>query len=223
MGIQDDLNSILGSKGLSVGEVAISEKTKPSKIDDAISLRLKDILNSYISFIKENPIPNDKGYVNHLMMGYFGQVIEGIEIEEEVGTEVLKGGKEFGSSERDIIKHLSNLKPIPEGSTEDKQDFVKSVFEELYDTKSVVRTNLFFKDSIPEVRDWLEKKEKNKLKKPKKSKFLPEQKSDKSVDLTESLMQCLSRDEEVKVPEETRKMILEKVDLGLFKELMKTL
>ena len=83
-------------------------------------------------------------------------MLEGIEIELALGDK-LKAKGEFGRSDRDVIQHLQGLTPIPPGTVEQQQKFIKNVFNIYFDRNHVVRGNLFFMDAIPEVREWINK------------------------------------------------------------------
>ncbi len=115
--------------------------------------QLIPIIQSYIDFLQINPFQENNE--NLMAIGYFKQIIEGIEIELLLYDKLTEKG--FGRTDRDVIQHLQGLKPIPNGSIEEQQSFIKDVYNTYYDLNHKVRNNLFFMDSIPEVREYLEK------------------------------------------------------------------
>lgn len=130
---------------------------KYAQLKDANTL--KSIIQSYIDFTQQSPVYQGKeDCENHMLVAYFEQMIEGIDIETVMYDKLVE--KSFGHTDRDIIRHLQNLEPIPNGTNEEKANFIKNVYETLFDRNHVVRENLFFMDAIDEVRDWLDKNSK---------------------------------------------------------------
>lgn len=81
-----------------------------------------------------------------LMDSFFDQLIDGIVYEIYFKEKIQK-------ADREIIKHLGKLKPITKEMTyEEKLKIIKSEFERLYDKNHPVRNNLFYMDTIEEVR-----------------------------------------------------------------------
>lgn len=120
---------------------------------------LKSVIQSYIDFIQQFPVCEwEEECENNMMVAYFEQMIEGIDIETVMYDKLVE--KSFGSTDRDIIRHLQSLEPIPNGTNEEKANFIKNVYKTYFDSNHVVRGNLFFMDAIAEVREWLDKNSK---------------------------------------------------------------
>jgi len=128
---------------------------KYAQIKDADTL--KSIIQSYIDFAQQFPV-FEEDYKNAVLTAYFEQIIEGIDIEIVLYDKLVEKG--LGSTDRDIIQHLQGLQPLPNGTDEEKASIIRNVFETYYDRNNVVRGNLFFMDSILEVRDWMSKNSK---------------------------------------------------------------
>ena len=76
---------------------------------------------------------------------YFEQIIDGM-IYDLYFPELLK------KHNREIIKHLGELPEFTEGmSDEEKMKICKKVFDRLNDKEHLVRINLFYMNSIPEI------------------------------------------------------------------------
>ena len=118
---------------------------------------LISIIQSYIDFIKQFPV-YEEDYKKALAIAYFEQIIEGINIETVLYDKLVEKG--FGRTDRDIIQHLQDLQPLSSGADEENANLIRNVFETYYDRDNVVRGNLFFMDSIPEVWDWMSKNSK---------------------------------------------------------------
>jgi len=118
---------------------------------------LISIIQSYIDFINQFPV-YEEDYKNSLTIAYFEQIIEGIKIEMVLYDKLTEKG--FGRRDRDIIQHLQDLQPLSSGADEENANLIRNVFETYYDRDNVVRGNLFFMDSIPEVWDWMSKNSK---------------------------------------------------------------
>ena len=131
-------------------------KTKKfAQLKDANAL--KSIIQSYIDFLQQFPV-YEEDYKNSLTIAYFEQIIEGIKIEMVLYDKLTEKG--FGRRDRDIIQHLQDLQPLSSGADEENANLIRNVFETYYDRDNVVRGNLFFMDSIPEVWDWMSKNSK---------------------------------------------------------------
>lgn len=77
---------------------------------------------------------------------YFEQIIDGMVFELYFEEELKEAG-------RDVLKYLTDLKPITDDmSDEQKLEIIESEFNRLYDKDHPVRNNLFYMDSIPEIR-----------------------------------------------------------------------
>jgi hypothetical protein len=132
-------------------EIKLSARPKlfNKTVDTAEGDRIISILKSYIDFITNNPITND--YRDIAIKSYFNEMIIGIEVEKNVGDK-MKNITDFGASDKDIIQHLRNLPPIPNTTIEEQKNFIKNIYETYNDQNHIVRGNLFFMDSIPEVK-----------------------------------------------------------------------
>lgn len=98
---------------------------------------------NYILFFKLKEITKSE---NELIPIYFEQVIDGM-VYELYFPELLKKQK------REIIQHLGELPEITDEMNEAKKlEIIRSVFNRLNDKNHPVKTNLFYMDSIPEIR-----------------------------------------------------------------------
>jgi hypothetical protein len=105
----------------------ISKNTKPF-----------ELIVDYILFLKSQPA--DK------MSFYFEQFIDGMVYELYFENEIKQAGC-------DILKYLDDLPEInDEMADEEKMKIITKVFNKHYDKESPVRKNLFFMDSVEEVR-----------------------------------------------------------------------
>lgn len=108
--------------------------------------------------VNQNPFINIVDYIlflktkyglksNHkLKYLYLEQLIDGMVFELYFENEVKKAG-------RDILKHLTNLTPITDDmSDEQKMQVITQTFNELYDKNHPVRQNLYYMDTIEEIR-----------------------------------------------------------------------
>lgn len=97
----------------------------------------------YIFFLKSRTF-ND--LTDKLMPVYFEQIIDGMVYE-------LYFNEKLCRHQRDIIKYLGNLPDISSMMSDTQQlDTIRAVFKRLNDREHPVRINLFFMDSIPEIR-----------------------------------------------------------------------
>lgn len=89
-------------------------------------------------------------FLNHgeklLLVSYFEELIDGLVYELYFPDDIKKADKE-------ILKHLGELKPITDGmSDEEKLAVIQSEFDRLYDPKHPVRNHLETLDSVEVVR-----------------------------------------------------------------------
>jgi len=142
----------------------IIKTKKYAQLKDANTL--KSIIQSYIDFLQQNPVLSEdepegsifKNKQSDFMIAFFNVLIDGIKIEELFFDKLTEKG--FGRKDRDVIQHLQGITPIPEGTEEDKVNFIREIFNLYYDISHPVRNNLFYMDSIPEVNEWLDKNSK---------------------------------------------------------------
>ena len=141
--INHSFHSLKMSGGyLNISPALIKQLPLPKKNN---TINKKSIITfvTYLEFIttdvsKDN---NDK-----LLIAYFQQIIDGI-VYEIYFPELLK------KHNREIIKHLGELPELKEGMSDDeKLKICKAVFNRLDDKSHPVRNNLFYMNSIPEIR-----------------------------------------------------------------------
>lgn len=100
-------------------------------------------LVDYIIFLKSQPLED---VTDKLMPIYFEQIIDGMVYELYLGELLREHGRE-------IIKHLGELPEINEDMSDaQKMETIRDVFKRLNDREHPVRINLFYLDSIPEIR-----------------------------------------------------------------------
>ena len=81
-----------------------------------------------------------------MIFNFFEQLLDAVVFE-------LYFPEELKSANKEILKHLGDLKPITdEMSPEEKLAIIQSEFERLYDPNHPVRNNIETLDSIEEVR-----------------------------------------------------------------------
>jgi hypothetical protein len=101
------------------------------------------ILSKYLIFLLNK---NLKNVSEQLMSNFFEQIIDGM-VYELYFPELLK------KHNRVIIKHLGELPEFTDSMTdEQKMKICKKVFDRLNDKEHPVRINLFYMNSIPEIR-----------------------------------------------------------------------
>lgn len=87
-----------------------------------------------------------KSFNSPLMVSYFESLVDGLVYELYFPDDIKKADKE-------ILKHLGELKPITDGmSDEEKLAVIQSEFDRLYDPKHPVRNHLETLDSVEVVR-----------------------------------------------------------------------
>lgn len=102
-----------------------------------------EIIVDYILHLKKITLETTN---QKLMPIYFEQILNGM-VYELYFEDILK------KHDKDILKYLNDLKPISdEMNDEDKLNIITSQFNILNDIKHPVRNNLFFMDSIEEVK-----------------------------------------------------------------------
>jgi len=119
-------------------------KQLPIKIVDKEKQKPFEILVDYIIFLKQQNL-KDMGIKYELMPIYFEQIINGM-VFELYFEDLLK------KHNRDVIQYIDNLVDISDTPDENKLEVIKKVFDELNHLKHPVRNNLFYMDSIPEIR-----------------------------------------------------------------------
>jgi len=82
----------------------------------------------------------------HASLSFFEQLIDGMVFELYFEEEVKKAG-------RDILKYLTDLTPITDNMNDNqKMQIITKTFNELYDKNNPVRQNLYYMDTIEEIR-----------------------------------------------------------------------
>lgn len=110
------------------------------KIDDT---SVFETVVDYILFLKSQKLETT---TDQLMPVYFEQVIDGM-VYELYFPELLK------QHNREIIKHLGELPDFTDKKSDtEKMAICKQVFNRLNEREHPVRVNLFYMDSIPEIR-----------------------------------------------------------------------
>lgn len=122
------------------------ENCKAIPIPKSIAQKTLDNIDTIVDYILFVKSENLKDLQDQLMPIYFDQIIDGIMYEIYFPALLQK-------HERGIDKHLGELPELTESITyEKKLSIVKTVFNRLNDKNHPVRTNLFYMDSIPEIR-----------------------------------------------------------------------
>ena len=118
------------------------EKLPVIKPDERIR-KIIEICVDYILFLNKSEFE----YQNKkLISSYFDQLIDGMVFELYFKDEIKKAG-------RDILKYLTELQPIIDDmSDEQKMQVITKTFNELYDKNHPVRQNLYYMDTIEEIR-----------------------------------------------------------------------
>ena len=100
-------------------------------------------ITDYILFLKEKTFSD---VTDQLMPTYFEQIIDGM-VYEIYFPELITKHK------REIIKHLGELPAFKDNMSEDKKlSICKTVFNRLNEREHTVRVNLFYMNSIPEIK-----------------------------------------------------------------------
>jgi len=99
-----------------------------------------EILVDYITHLHQNSLDNEK----QLMINYFDNILDAMTYEIYFEEELKKANK-------DSIKHLGSLVVLGDDNKQN-EEIVKNVFKLLYSKDHPVRNNLFYLDSIEEVR-----------------------------------------------------------------------
>ena len=119
------------------------EKLRSFPIPIFIEVNKIEAIVDYVIFLKKR-IDNDLSL--KLMVNFFEHIIDGM-VYELYFPELLK------KHNREIIKHLGELPELKEGMSDDeKMKICKAVFNRLDDKSHPVRNNLFYMNSIPEIR-----------------------------------------------------------------------
>ncbi|MBN1561489.1 hypothetical protein JW998_14655 [candidate division KSB1 bacterium] len=119
-------------------------------IKDIKDFPLPKMLSEYTSYfeiiVKYLIFLHSSINTNKIIISYFEQLIDGMVFELYFEDEIKKAG-------RDILKYLTNLTPIAdEMSDEQKMQIITQTYNQLYDKNHPVRQNLYYMDTIEEIR-----------------------------------------------------------------------
>ena len=114
----------------------------PIKFPDRNLTEIFSLFADYILFLKSQSFNN---LTDQLMPAYFEQIIDGM-VYELYFPELLK------KHNREIIKHLGELPKFTDKMDDEKKmNICKEVFNRLNEQEHLVRVNLFYMNSIPEI------------------------------------------------------------------------
>ena len=103
----------------------------------------------YLIYLQQQPEINSKDLKyarDHVMLGYFERVIDGLVYEAYLPEDLHKGNKHF------FQPLLDEQLPLCEEIQGDKMPALRDIFEMLYERTHPIRRNLFFLDSVKPVR-----------------------------------------------------------------------
>ena len=103
----------------------------------------------YLIYLQQQPTINSKDLKyarDHVMLGYFERVIDGLVYEAYLPEDLHKGNKHF------FQPLLDEQLPLCEEIQGDKMPALRDIFEMLYERTHPIRRNLFFLDSVKPVR-----------------------------------------------------------------------
>ena len=103
----------------------------------------------YLIYLQQQPTINSKDLKyarDHVMLGYFERVIDGLVYEAYLPEDLHKGNKHF------FQPLLDERLPLCEEIQGDKMPALRDIFEILYERTHPIRRNLFFLDSVKPVR-----------------------------------------------------------------------
>lgn len=106
--------------------------------------KIQNIFERLVKYLVYLQSVNNKNV--KVSLSYFEQLIDGMVFELYFEDEVKKAG-------RDILKYLTDLQPITDDMSDDqKMQIITKTFNELYDKNHPVRQNLYYMDTIEEIR-----------------------------------------------------------------------
>ena len=103
----------------------------------------------YLIYLQQQPTTNSKDLKHArdaIMLGYFERVIDGLVYEAYLPKELHKSNKVF------LQPLLDEQLPLIEEIQGDKMSAFRDIFELLYERTHPIRRNLFFIDSVKQVR-----------------------------------------------------------------------
>ena len=103
----------------------------------------------YLIYLQQQPTINSKDLAHardHIMLGYFERIIDGLVYESYLPEDLHKGDKHF------FQPLLEEQLPSYEEIQEDTMTVLRDIFELLYERTHLVRRNLYYLDSVKAVR-----------------------------------------------------------------------
>ena len=103
----------------------------------------------YLIYLQQQPTINSKDLAHardHIMLGYFERIIDGLVYEVYLPEDLHKGDKHF------FQPLLEEQLPSCEEIQADKMTTLREIFELLYERTHLVRRNLYYLDSVKAVR-----------------------------------------------------------------------
>ena len=103
----------------------------------------------YLIYLQQQPTINSKDLAHardHIMLGYFERIIDGLVYEVYLPEDLHKGDKHF------FQPLLEEQLPSCEEIQADKMPVLRDIFELLYERTHLVRRNLYYLDSVKAVR-----------------------------------------------------------------------
>ena len=103
----------------------------------------------YLIYLQQQPTINSKDLAHardHIMLGYFERIIDGLVYEVYLPEDLHKGDKHF------FQPLLEEQLPSYEEIQADKMTVLRDIFELLYERTHLVRRNLYYLDSVKAVR-----------------------------------------------------------------------
>ena len=103
----------------------------------------------YLIYLQQQPTTDSKDLAHardHVMLGYFERIIDGLVYESYLHEDLHKGDKHF------FQPLLEEQLPLCEEIQDDKMPALRDIFEMLYERTHPIRRNLFFLDSVKPVR-----------------------------------------------------------------------
>lgn len=103
----------------------------------------------YLIYLQQQPTTDSEDLAHardHVMLGYFERIIDGLVYESYLPEDLQKGDKHF------FQPLLEEQLPLCEEIQDDKMPALREIFEMLYERTHPIRRNLFFLDSVKPVR-----------------------------------------------------------------------
>lgn len=117
-------------------------KTLPSSDEGRSKTEVIESFVSYLLFLQDQPLAEPR---DRLMAAYFEQIVNGLVYELYFPALLKRHGRE-------LFAHVGELPSIEGKSEEAAMSLIRQVFQRMEDKGHPLRNNLFFLDSIPEIR-----------------------------------------------------------------------